>query len=261
MKKTPSLFLSLLLPVLAAAPFASCAATGAEPAGAPAAAQEGAADGKGEAKGDAKQDAAKKEEAAKRKKQRDFEYAQLALEAATMDSENERRATSNAIEAAERELKAAKNEQEHFKKKVVPLELDERALAVDRAKQNVLEAREELTELEAMYAQEDFAKATKELVMTRGRSRLAMSERDLGLAERRATMVKEFDHKKREREFADRVKKAENALEDAQARAAKVDVDKRLAVLKAEHALEDAKRELGDAAPAAAETANLSSGM
>jgi hypothetical protein len=257
MKKTPSPFLSLLLPVLAAAPFASCAATGAEPAGASAAAQDGAAEGKG----DAKQDAAKKEEAAQRKKQRDFEYAQLALEAATMDSENERRATGNAIEAAERELKAAKNEQEHFKKKVVPLELDERALAVDRAKQNVLEAREELMELEAMYAQEDFAKATKELVMTRGRSRLAMSERDLGLAERRATMVKEFDHKKREREFADRVKKAENALEDAQARAAKVDVDKRLAVLKAEHALEDAKRELGDAAPAAAETANLSSGM
>lgn len=229
MNTKPSFFVPVFL--LASAVAASCAATNevatsqAAPASAP----------KSKSADDAK---------ALEKKQRDVEYAQMQLETAKLDAENERRTSKNAIEAAERELEAAKTEREHFQQRVVKLELDERALSVDRSRQNVLEAQEELAELEAMYAQEDFAKTTKELVMTRGRSRLAMSKRDLELAERRAANVRSFDHPKREKELAERVTKAQNALEDAKARAQKAEIEKRLSVLKAEHALADAKREL-----------------
>ena len=198
---------------------------------------------KAAAKSDAKPD-----EAAQRKKARDVEYAKLALESARMDAENDARNNRNAVEAAERELRTARAEQEHFEKTVVPLELDERALSVDGARQNVVEAKEELVELEAMYAQEDFAKTTKELVLMRGRKRLEMSERSLALAERRAVIAREFDHKKRAKEHAERVIKAESGLEDARARAKKSAFDRQTALLKAEHALEDAQRAL-DAAP------------
>ncbi len=199
-----------------------------------------------DSKGDSKSD-----EAAQRKKQRDFAYAQLALESAKLDAENDLRSGERGVAAAERELEAAERELDHFQKNVKALEVDERALAVERSKQNVVEAAEELAELEAMYAQEDFAKTTKELVMTRGRTRLEMSRRDLALAERRARFLVEFEHAKRAREFEERVTKARNALEEARARLTKQKLDKRLSLLKSEHALEDAQRALDEAKPAA----------
>jgi len=199
------------------------------------------------AQAEAKQAAPTDDEAALRKKSRAVEYAKLQLEIARMDAENEERSVAKAVEAAERELAAAKSESEHFKKTAGPLELDERTLSVDRAKQNVVEAQQELEELETMYSQEDFAQTTKELVLTRGRARLAMSKRDLDLAERRAAALKDFEHKKRDKELGDRVTKAQSGLDDAKARAAKSEIERRLALMKAEHALDDAQRELAQA--------------
>ncbi len=200
----------------------------------------------GAAKSDPKSD-----EAALRKKQREVEYAQLALESARLDAENDLRASERAVAYAERELEAAERELEHYAKNTTALELDERTLSVDRSKQNVVEAAEELAELEAMYAQEDFAKTTKELVMTRGRTRLEMSRRDLALAERRARFLVEFEQRKRMRELEERVTKARHGLEESRARHAKQKLDKRLGLLKSEHAVEDAKRALDEANTAA----------
>jgi hypothetical protein len=179
-----------------------------------------------------------------RKKTREVEYARMSLEIAKLAAENDAKASKKAVEAADRELGAAKGERDNFKKTLLALELDERALALDRAKQNVLEAEQELAELEGMYAQEQFAGTTKELVLTRGRARLEMSKRDLDLAQRRAEQTKSFEHKKRERELGEHVTKAQVAVDEAKAKLEKQKLESALSLRRAQHALEDAEREL-----------------
>lgn len=194
--------------------------------------------------------AAAKDEAEARKKEREFDYARIQLDLAKMGAESARGAAKAAQGAAERELAAAKASRDHFKKVTVALELDERALSVDRAQQFVLESEQELKELEAMYAGEKFAETTKELVLSRGRSRLEMAKRDLELSQRRLDELKTHEHKQREKELGERVTKAQQAFDDAKAAARRTDLEQRLAVLRAEHAFEDAAREAPERARA-----------
>lgn len=195
--------------------------------------------------------ASKKEGADKetelRKKQRELEYTRLQLEIALMEAKNGERATQESLAAAQRELEAAGVERDNFARVAREIETAERALSLDRSQQNVVEAEQELRELETMYAQEEFADMTKELVLTRGRVRLAMSKRDLELAQRRAEQLRGFDHPKRERELAERAAKAEQALQEAQSKVDKGRAESKLALLKAEHALDEAERELNKA--------------
>ena len=194
--------------------------------------------------------AASKDEAEARKKEREFDYARMQLDLAKMGAESARGAAKAAQGAAERELAAVKAQREHFKKVTVALELDERALSVDRAQQFVLESEQELKELEAMYAAEKFAETTKELVLSRGRSRLEMAKRDLELSQRRLDELKTHEHKQREKELGERVTKAQQAFDDAKAAARRTDLEQRLALLRAEHAFEDAAREAPERARA-----------
>lgn len=194
--------------------------------------------------------AAAKDEAEARKKEREFDYARIQLDLAKMAAESARTAAKAAQGAAERELAAAKLGRDHFKKVTVALELDERALSVDRAQQFVLESEQELKELEAMYAGEKFAETTKELVLSRGRSRLEMAKRDLELSQRRLDELKTHEHKQREKDLGERVTKAQQAFDDAKVAARRTDLEQRLAVLRAEHAFEDAAREAPERARA-----------
>jgi hypothetical protein len=202
------------------------------------------------AKPDEAKAAADKEAGEARKKERDFDYARMQLDLAKMAAESARGAAKAAQGAAERELATAKASRDHFKKVTVALELDERALAVDRAQQSVVESEQELKELEAMYAGEKFAETTKELVLMRGRARLEMAKRDLELSQRRLDELKTHEHKQREKELGERVTKAQQAFDDAKAAARRTDLEQRLAVLRAEHAFEDAAREAPERARA-----------
>lgn len=194
--------------------------------------------------------AAPKDEGEARKKEREFDYARMQLDLAKLAAESARSAAKAAQGAAERELAAAKASRDHFKKVTIALELDERALALDRAQQSVLEAEQELKELEAMYAGEKFAETTKELVLSRGRSRLEMAKRDLELSQRRLDELKTHEHKQREKELGERVTKTQQAFDDAKAAARRTDLEQRLALLRAEHAFEDAAREAPERARA-----------
>jgi hypothetical protein len=122
------------------------------------------------------------------------------------------------------------------------LESAERTLSVDRAKQNVLESQQELQELEAMYSQEQFAKATKELVLTRGRSHLEMAKRDLELSQRRSELAGSFDQPKRERELSEALAKTEATLTQARTKLERNKLQRKLDAMKAQHAVEDAER-------------------
>src|SRR5688500_1574965 len=125
----------------------------------------------------------------------------MSLQLARFDAQAGEGEAQKEVENAERALAAATAELENFRKVVRELEGAERALDLDRAQQNVVEAEQELAELEAMYAQEKFAAITKELVLTRGRSRLEMAKRGFDLEKQRAAQQQAFDHPKREREL------------------------------------------------------------
>jgi len=178
------------------------------------------------------------------RKEHELEYARVQSKLAGMDARLAARASRNAIEAAERELAAAKSEHDHFVGVVTAFEIAERTLAVDRAAQGVVESEQELGELEAMYKAEQFAGMTKELVLTRGRSHLAMAKRELELARGRMEQLQAFEHPKRRRELGDAVTKADVALADARAQGEKGVIEQQLAVQKAEHAIGDLEREV-----------------
>ena len=58
-----------------------------------------------------------------RKKTREVEYARMSLEIAKLAAENDAKASKKAVEAADRELGAAKGERDNFKKTLLALEL------------------------------------------------------------------------------------------------------------------------------------------
>ena len=200
--------------------------------------QPDAADGQ---KDGAAKEAEQKEEEL-RKKRHELVYAEISLEIGRHDAQANELDSRRAVEDAERALELARMDLVNFQKVVRELESSERALDLDRARQNVHESEQELVELEAMYKNEQFAGTTKELVLTRGRTRLEMSRRAYEHAQRRAAQLKDFDHPKREHELALAVDKAEKSLLDAKAKAERAVVQRKLDAMKAEHAVEDAQR-------------------
>jgi hypothetical protein len=84
----------------------------------------------------------------------------------------------------------------------------------------------ELREMEATYAKDQFAKDTKELVLSRHRKQLDFANRDMELArqrfddERNVTLPKtQRDHEKKLRDAEDGVRDAEVGLRRANAKA------------------------------------------
>jgi HlyD family secretion protein len=247
-------FARILPLALAAAGLLGCASTSEHPAApAPepaAAAQEPPekedAEKKDAEKKDSAKDAGEKPDKAEelRKKSHELDYARLSLQLARFDAQAGEGEAQKELESAERALAAATVELENFRTTVRELENADRALDLDRAKQNVVEAEQELAELEAMYAQEKFAATTKELVLLRGRSRLEMSKRGLELENRRAAQQRTFEHPKRERELTEAVAKAALARESAARKVERTKLQQKLDLLKAEHSVEDVQAAL-----------------
>ena len=234
-------FLHLLTSSALALIACACASTGnasAPPSGASDSEKQASAEGE---KKDPAKEAEKKQDDLIKKKH-ELECAAIALEIGRLDAQADEISTRRAVEDAERALELAARDLGNFQKVVRELEASEKALDLDRARQNVHEAEQELAELEAMYANEQFAGTTKELVLTRGRTRLELSKRAHEHAKRRAEQLKSFDHPKREQDLAIAVDKAEKSLQDAKAKEQRAAVQRKLDGLKAEHAVEEAQR-------------------
>lgn len=189
-----------------------------------------------------KADEAKAEEL--RKKKRELDYAKMQLEITRLDVQADERASKIAVDNAERDLTNAKAERDNFVNVLKPLETAERMLALDGSKQRVVESEQEMKELEGMYAKEDFAGSTKELVLTRGKSHLDMAKRDLELDKQRVEQMNSFDHPKKEHDLAAAVDRATQAAAEAHAKQDKGALEHKLTLLKAEHGVEDLEREI-----------------
>lgn len=164
--------------------------------------------GKAEAKAKA---AARKAE----KRAFDLEIARTELALAELEVAQDQREAEQKLQKAREGVGEAKRALEHFMAKL-PRELEETQLNLDRQTQGKLEAEQELREMEATYAKDQFATDTKELVLMRHRKRLEFAERGLKLAQAEFTDQREVELPKAQREAERRLRETEQSLMEAE---------------------------------------------
>lgn len=139
-----------------------------------------------------------------------------------------------AVAKAEREL-AMETERLHvFTGRTAPNRIQQAQLDLVQAEDRATEAREEFEQLEKMYAEDDFADGTKEIVLERGRRRLERSQEDLRLRRESFNILTE---KTIPLEVADhewKVEQKQQAVETAHRSAESSAIDKHIAGMKAE---------------------------
>ena len=169
--------------------------------------------------------------------------AEVNLELTSIGVEMTLRGARAAVADAERELDEAVSVLQVFDERRMPRELDEAQLGLDRALHRRELQADELGELEAMYAEEDFAQKTKELVLKRGRKNLEFAERALVLAQLALASKKEIELPLERRELDVAVQKAERALVDARDELRKAELEGEVDLLEARHELDELERD------------------
>ncbi len=186
---------------------------------------------------------------------RDFEnladeQAQLAIQ-----HESERASDDVARTAAERELRIATEQLEHFRGVERDRRLRENALEVGSSYDRLLETREELAQLELMYADADLGDAAAEIVVNRSRRRLTRAEERHGLREERSADLREIELPRREQELEAAVQAKQVAHGNALRKLETADFARRLKLraldgkaMKLQRELADVEREEGELA-------------
>jgi len=184
-------------------------------------------------------------------REREIAAARSALQIAELELAHTELGTKLELEEARAEAAVAAREQaEHerklqaFRATVRPLELDEARLALDRARFSALESEQELAELEGMYAQEEFAEQTKELVLARGRRALEVSRRQLALTERNLALLDHVELAAKERELVEELEQARLKRALLEQKATHVELGRQLALEKSRAEVAQAQREL-----------------
>jgi hypothetical protein len=170
------------------------------------------------------------------------ELARIGLELARLEAAGSEDGAASAVRAAELELEAASAALTAF---ASDREVRTRgaAAAVERARVHLEEQRAELAELEAMYAVEEFAQTTKELVLVRGRNQLAAAEEALAIERMRLAQLEGLELPAEEAAHRLALMRAEADLRDARNELEVARVRARLDVLRAEQALHEAEDE------------------
>jgi hypothetical protein len=178
-----------------------------------------------------------------KKKERELNYAQLQLHITELELEADVRAQEHAIADAERGVRKAEEELADHLQSQKPIESAERSLGLDQQKESLRETQQEYDELESMYKDEDFAKKTKELVLSRGKARLDMSRRGVEISTNRHELQERVAQRK-ERDLREALELARKGLEDARAAAERKKLANALQMLRAKDGLEDLQHEL-----------------
>ncbi len=174
------------------------------------------------------------------------EYTQARFEEERLKFENlheDRRAQVKAVEA-ERERDEAKKKLDEFLATGKADRLARSALSLDRSRDWLHQSEQELKELEAMYAAEEFATMTKELVLHRGRKQVEFAKRDLELAEKEATRLRDEELPREERELQRAAEKAHNTWIDANEDYERERMGRALGLYKAFQEIESLRRKI-----------------
>lgn len=204
-------------------------------------------------KSDAKKSDAKKSDVAKERakkerelKQKERELARLApkQQIAALERQAKLAVAETSRERAGEDLKVARAALAHFVEQTRPREIEEHRIRIDRSTHRADHAKDELGELTAMYEADEFAKATKELVLKRGRRSQEMADRDLAVAKQKFDAFQKFELPKRERELQRKVEDAERAVVKADLELKRVRMQHELAVLEEQDKRSDLEAEI-----------------
>ena len=187
--------------------------------------------------------AAESEEETDDHSQHKMEMAQLALAIAQIEVQVSSSKATLAVAQAQSKLDEAKLDLEHFETVQKARRLTEAQLSLDRAGYRAEEAEAELGELEAMYAEEEFAATTKELVIRRGRVQRDFSRRSLELSEQSLELLANVELPKELRKLQHAVRDTEAGLAEAQADQKKTDTQNKKKILEARHAIAKLEKE------------------
>ncbi len=166
-----------------------------------------------------------------------LQLARLRLDLAGLEAAGEMEAARADLEEAHRPLEHARADLGLFDGGTAPIRLQQAQLELDESAFEVAQSEAALKEILAMYAEEEFAELTVELVVERHEKELEFARRtyEIGKAELEHLKVAELPQERRELE--ETVRSAERALIEA-TRAAK------LAELQAEISMAEAREEL-----------------
>lgn len=237
----PIFLRSLIVPTLLVVPtLGACNAlqreeptTHAEVAAAP-------AEAKSAETGDAKKAAAKERKAAK--KAHELACSRTELEIAEIETQAAALKATQALDDARRDLDEARRALGHFKTFDTTTQLADGRINFDRAVERKVEAEQELREMEKTYEKDQFAKDTKELVLTRHRKQLEFATRELELSEKRYADLEHEKLPREQRELENKLRAAEQAAERAEIGVHKTELENKVKLDKAHFGIEELQR-------------------
>lgn len=168
------------------------------------------------------------------KLERDQNIAGERLAKARMSEAHAATDQKTALAQAEQELDLETARMQKFRQREVPNRIAWAELRLTQAQDRVKDSEEELHQLELMYAEEDFADQTKEIVLDRSRRRLERSHRDLELRHEDHAILTEKTIPLELAEHEQKVRQKELALDKAHRDAEASEVDKRISLMSAE---------------------------
>ncbi len=124
-------------------------------------------------------------------------------------------AASLAYTKATRADKAATDALTNFTDHQAPAAVETAKISLKSAQDSATHAADEFKELVAMYKADEFAEMTKELVLKRGRSRMALAKRRLEVREAKLANLQGFTNPAKLRELQGKVKDALAAMDAA----------------------------------------------
>ncbi|MBL8843595.1 MAG: hypothetical protein JNL90_18890 [Planctomycetes bacterium] len=158
----------------------------------------------------------------------------------------------HAVRRAKLDLADAQQALAHFDEFVKPMRLARAELELKGNRDYLSEQEEEMQQLELMYEKDDLGDKTKEIVLARGKRRLARAKESFALSQKEMGDLKGVELPKQREKLEREVTAKERDLERAMFQAKTSSEDKNQACVDAERAAAKAKRELqkacGDAA-------------
>ena len=171
-----------------------------------------------------------------------LELANYDLALAKLDVEGKERSAAAAVEMARTDLQHTRQSNEHAAAER-KIRMEEMELNVQRSRNRLTEQMAELAELESMYAAEEFAEKTKELVLTRGKTSVEMAKASLALSERRlALLANEQEMQAAKQKVA--LHKAELAVQKAELDREQSKIQAKVRMMQAEKKVMDAEAAL-----------------
>lgn len=125
--------------------------------------------------------------------ERELKMAELRHTKTQAEQEHSARERGARLERLEQELEIARTRLAMLTEQQIPDRIARGELGLQWSRDSVLEAEQELHQLELMYSEDQLADKTKEIVLERGRRRLERSRRNLELAEREHVRMVEHD--------------------------------------------------------------------